>query len=316
MSNKLVISKEELEKYYAEGLTQKEIAYKYNCVEATIRRISRSYGISRHKKLTYKIGDRYGSRVIIDDAPSGAHNSTKVKVRCDCGSIDVVSLSKLVNGNSWECKKCNVKHNFSARPNLGITTMPWYTVWESMFTRCYNPNCKHYHDYGGRGIKVCDEWKNSFVFGEWALTHGYQKGLQLDRINNNGNYCPENCRWVTSQVNNNNRRSNVIITIDNITDTLANTCRRYGLSPTNVISYAKRHDLSYTETIIAYLDNKVKTEGIKISFNGETHTIVQWASKLGMNKATLYSRYRKGYSVADVLYKGNLWVKQAQERAF
>ena len=82
-----------------------------------------------------------------------------------------------------------------------------YGVWESMKSRCENPNREKFKDYGGRGIEICDEWHDSWSFVKWALTNGYQKGLQIDRIDNNKGYSPDNCRWVTPKQNSRNRRN-------------------------------------------------------------------------------------------------------------
>ena len=82
-----------------------------------------------------------------------------------------------------------------------------YNIWRGMKQRCFNPNKSQYEDYGGRGITVCDEWKNdSKAFIKWAYANGYRDNLQIDRIDNNGNYEPDNCRWVTAEVNMQNRR--------------------------------------------------------------------------------------------------------------
>ena len=88
-----------------------------------------------------------------------------------------------------------------------------YKLWFSIKTRCYNSNHNYYHRYGGRGIYICEDWKNNFVsFYLWAISHGYEKGLQIDRINNDGNYHPNNCRFVTHQQNCRNRSTKLFST--------------------------------------------------------------------------------------------------------
>lgn len=94
------------------------------------------------------------------------------------------------------------KNKNSGLPNMylgkRVIEEPLYLVWNSMRQRCYNSNVKNYHRWGGRGITVCKEWKESFIsFYKWAMNNGYRRGLTLDRRNNNGNYCPSNCRFVT-----------------------------------------------------------------------------------------------------------------------
>lgn len=95
----------------------------------------------------------------------------------------------------------------------GLSKHPLYNCLSQIVIRCY---CEHRHDYkyyGGRGVTVCDEWRKSFLtFYDWAISNGWQKGLQLDRIDTLKGYSPDNCRWTTSKVNNNNRRDNKLIT--------------------------------------------------------------------------------------------------------
>lgn len=88
-----------------------------------------------------------------------------------------------------------------------------YYVWLSMRNRCYNEDVEKYIDYGNRGIQVCDEWRNDFKnFYDWSMLNGYKKGLSIDRIDNDGNYCPKNCRWVKSNIQSRNKRNNFWVT--------------------------------------------------------------------------------------------------------
>lgn len=101
-------------------------------------------------------------------------------------------------------------------------------IHNNMKQRCYNPNDTGYYNYGGRGITVCDEWRNGFKsFYLWALDNNWKKGLEIDRVDNNGPYCPENCRIVTRQQNASNTRNNVFVTINDEKLTIAEASRRY-----------------------------------------------------------------------------------------
>lgn len=117
---------------------------------------------------------------------------------CDCGNVCNVSYENLVNGHTKSCG-CGKSKPGKENPNYkhGLRKDPLYTHYRAMKERCSNQNYHHYQRYGGRGVCVCEEWLNDFVaFREWALHNGYKKGLSLDRIDNDGNYEPNNCRWV------------------------------------------------------------------------------------------------------------------------
>jgi hypothetical protein len=106
------------------------------------------------------------------------------------------------------------------RGNHGLTNTNLYGVWRTMKSRCFNPNNKKYKNYGGRGITVCDEWVHDFqAFYDWAMSHGYEKGLSIDRIDNDRDYSPENCRWTDWKTQANNRRVTPVIVVDGVRHT-------------------------------------------------------------------------------------------------
>ena len=103
-------------------------------------------------------------------------------------------------------------------------------VWIGMICRCRYPSNFGYKWYGGRGIRVCDEWMKSFdLFEKWAIENGYRHGLQLDRINTDGNYSPDNCRFITPRENSNNKRNNHIVVYNGEKMTVADLCRTVGV---------------------------------------------------------------------------------------
>lgn len=105
-----------------------------------------------------------------------------------------------------------------------------YSRYKHIKERCYNPNSKSYHRYGGRGIKMCDEWLNNYqLFEDWCLSNGFQEGLAIDRIDNDGNYSPDNCRFVTLKENNQKRNTTRWYTINGETKNLQQWCDHYGI---------------------------------------------------------------------------------------
>lgn len=105
-----------------------------------------------------------------------------------------------------------------------------YKVWFAIKERCFNPNNKSFHNYGGRGITICKEWINDYAsFRDWSYENGYQEGLSIDRIDNNGNYSPDNCRWTSRKVQGNNRRNNLFYTLDGRTQSVAQWAEELGI---------------------------------------------------------------------------------------
>jgi hypothetical protein len=157
------------------------------------------------KKLEIKSGDKYGRLTIVKEvepyvSPSGK-TYRKFNCLCECGNITNVMLNKLRNNSTKSCG-CYQKEKATTH---GLHKHSLYKTWNNMIHRCYHSNHIHYKYYGGRGIKICDRWLNSFQ--NFLIDMGERpEGTTLDRKNNDGNYEPSNCRWATPKEQIKNRR--------------------------------------------------------------------------------------------------------------
>lgn len=132
----------------------------------------------------------------------------------------------------------------------GMSNTRLFHIWQNMKKRCHCETYRDYHRYGGRGIKVCDEWRNDFlIFYNWAINNGYKEKLQIDRIDVNGNYSPNNCRWVTFVQQQNNRRNNRWITYNNETHTLAEWAKKVGINRHALGERLNRYGWSFEKAI-------------------------------------------------------------------
>jgi hypothetical protein len=146
--------------------------------------------------------------------------------KCDCGNFRIVTGSKLVRKviENCGCLKGN------AQRTHGLSKTALFKVWCSMKNRCNRMKDPSFKDYGARGIKLCDEWMNDFqIFYNWCMYNGYKKGLSLDRKDNNGNYDPDNCRWVTIDIQVRNKRSNIILEFNGELLTLTDIAKKLNI---------------------------------------------------------------------------------------
>lgn len=162
-----------------------------------------------------EVGKKFGKWTVIGHPFSvGSAWQYRAVVQCDCGAVSAVVCGNLASGKSESCPSCaNTGKHMSHGGSQRRGKHPLYGVWTAMLSRCSNPNNRAFKDYGGRGISVCDEWSQDFAaFREWSESHGYARGLQIDRIDNELGYSPDNCRFVPCQTNQRNRRSNKKVT--------------------------------------------------------------------------------------------------------
>lgn len=200
------------------------------------------------------VGQRYGRLTVIAKSgkETGKHRSSRWLCQCDCGEQKTVTTDNLKNGstNSCGCLKREVDtkrileygaNNPGSRRTHGASKTKVYWAYQHMIERCYKPKYPQYKNYGARGIRVCKEWKEDpKAFIEWSMKNGFREDLTLDRIDVNGNYCPENCRWVSWDVQANNKRASVYANIMGEKLTLAQVSRKYGIS-VGTISWRHRH---------------------------------------------------------------------------
>lgn len=197
---------------------------------------------SNNQKTDFlEIGKRYGKVIIIENLGKikpDVSNHRYYKIKCDCGREEIIRDSLLRTGKKTECYNCSIKK----RPQYkhGKTNTRLFKIWQGMKQRCNCETCDAFKWYGGRGITICEEWKDFENFYQWAMNNGYKAELSLDRIDVNGNYEPINCRWATDKQQMNNMRTNRLIT-----------------------------------------------------YNGETHTLSQWAEKIGVEDYILDNRLNK-----------------------
>ena len=140
-------------------------------------------------------GKRYGNWTVLERAESAAWGLAMWLCRCSCGKEKIVQGNHLRSGKSKRCQSCAVRERFTTHGETGTRL---YRIWKNMNNRCSNENNPAFKGYGGRGITVCQMWGDSFeVFRDWALANGYKKHLTIDRMDNDGDYEPSNCQWIT-----------------------------------------------------------------------------------------------------------------------
>lgn len=176
-------------------------------------------------KLVDLTGQRFGRLLVLGRGESRKRPDTGTIqywiCKCDCGAIVEPRGNDLKSGKTQSCGCYQRDRAKAYHTTHGLFYTRLHTIWTGMKQRCYNPQEKCFERYGGRGITVCEEWQSFEPFFEWAVTHGYTDDLTIDRIDNDGDYCPENCRWATRKEQTNNYSRNHRVTYDGETHTVA-----------------------------------------------------------------------------------------------
>lgn len=247
-------------------------------------------------------GMKFNRLKIIERAENNKYNRSQWLCKCDCGNTIVVSGNALLKNNT---KSCGCLRDESCRKSKnkthGMADTRIFHCWSAMKDRCYNKHNPAYKNYGGRGVTVCDEWLHDFqAFYDWSMAHGYIDDLTIDRKDVNGNYCPENCRWITKDEQARNKRTNRYIEYNGERKTIAEWARISGIDRSILRG---RIDRGWSmEKAMSTPSGSIWSNRKKITFNGKTHTIPEWAKIIGINGCTLRDRLtRRGWSVERAL---------------
>lgn len=189
-------------------------------------------------KRIIRPGEQFGRLSVITEDSLGINRTRRVQCRCECGVLSTVYLSNLINGKTISCG-CHRKEVTKKRSTThGMRHLGEYSIWLSMKQRCINPRDKHFSYYGGRGITVCDRWMKFDLF--FADMGPRQDGTSIDRISNDGNYEPANCRWATEEQQCNNKRNCSSLTYAGETLTFSQWSRKTGIGRCAIAYRIKR----------------------------------------------------------------------------
>lgn len=197
----------------------------------------------KKERLIDLTGQRFGRLKVINRYKS-LNGYTRWLCQCDCGEKTIVHSDSLKSGNTKSCG-CISKENKLSYGTHKMSKTPIFHVWNTMKQRCNNPNSTSFYRYGGRGISVCREWEEDFTaFYNWSMANGYKNGLTIDRIDNDGDYEPSNCRWATLIEQANNKGNNVFYELNGEVKTLSQWCMEYNMTYSTV--YQRIRKLNYS----------------------------------------------------------------------
>jgi hypothetical protein len=195
--------------------------------------------MERGFSLENLVGRKFGRLTVV----SKAHMGNNWICHCECGNEKIAFGGSLKNGGTRSCgclRKETARKTAEENKKHGMNGTRLYTIWGSMLKRCRSEADSAFPSYGGRGIAVCPEWYRFENFYSWATANGYSDKLTLDRKDNNGGYCPENCHWTTAKAQGNNKRNNHRLTIDGETHTVAEWAEISGTKRVTITARLRR----------------------------------------------------------------------------
>lgn len=244
-------------------------------------------------------GQRFGKLIAIEYA-----GDKKWLFKCDCGNEKVIRTSDVKLGKTQSCGCYMQERVLQANITHNMTKARLYKIYSSMKQRCYNKSSESYKNYGARGITICQEWLDDFMnFYNWAYANGYDENAlrgqcTIDRIDVNGNYCPENCRWADWETQSMNKRKQQW-EINGESRTLKEWSQISGLPIETIRQRIKAGwDDKDILSVPKERENRI-VNGIKLTYKGETHNVSEWSKILGIKTNLIYERLRRGYTVEE-----------------
>ena len=179
-------------------------------------------------------GQTFGRLTVLKRAENSPSGRSRWLCQCECGNTCIVHSTSLHSGNTRSCGCLKAEVSREKATTHGMSGTSLFNVWCAMHSRCLNKNNHSYGNYGGRGIRMCDEWMDSSTFFDWALANGYKEGLTIERIDVNGNYEPSNCKWITKAEQARNKTNSRIFEVDGVSASLAQLCENYNIDYSTV----------------------------------------------------------------------------------
>lgn len=251
------------------------------------------------------VGQRFGRLVAVEPVGKARNGGVLWKCKCDCGNFCTVAQGNLSEKN-YGTKSCGCLRRESMKQaqkktvTHGQSRTRLYNIWHGAIDRCEREGAIGYKNYGARGISFYPPWKENFdEFKKWALSNGYQDGLEIDRIDNSKGYSPDNCRWVTRSENNSNKRTNVIRTCNGVTDTLTNLCKMFG-KRYGTVRQRVSNGMSIEEALEKPCGYR-KKRTTELSAFGVTRPLREWCELYEIRPHLVCQRISSGWPVEKAL---------------
>lgn len=230
-------------------------------------------------------GQRFGRLVAVYPIPGSREHPRKWFCQCDCGATSSVLTRDLLDGNTTSCG-CYIRELHASRLRThGLAGTSTYITWSGMLGRCSNPQSDRYVYYGGRGIKVCERWHRFDLFLQ-DMGERPSKAHSLDRIDNNGDYEPGNCRWASKRTQSRNRRSNVVVEYQGLSMCLMDWAERLGMDFQTLRQRIQRYNWPIEKAFNA----PIRPREHIVTSGDKSLTLREWSSITGIGENVLYDR--------------------------